>query len=300
MKKVATINTAGSTVTNKLPFELKDRPQPLTDAQELSLHRRLQGSLVLAQLINRFHSWLEEHLPCSGVEYVYPDERIKLASGEARRHNAHYVLRLEQRYLGEVTVNGQQRLTESNLFVVEQAMGVLVHCIQNALDHLALEKVAYHDSLTGVMNRTALDELLPKEVDRAQRYGYQMSVAMIDIDHFKSVNDQIGHLGADEVLRLVSSAIQNQLRSSDLTFRYGGDEFLVILPGTNLDGARTAAGQILKALGNKELEAQGHRVTPQLSIGVASRLTGESSKELLQRADLALYQAKEAGRNRIC
>lgn len=179
-------------------------------------------------------------------------------------------------------------------------MGALVHYIKNALEHLALEKVAYHDSLTGVMNRTALDDLLPKEVDRAQRYDFQLSVAMIDIDHFKSINDQIGHLGADEVLRQVSQTIQAQLRSSDLIFRYGGDEFLVLFPGTSLDGALTAARQTLTALGSRSVGIDGRDVVPQLSIGVVSRRTGEDPQELLLRADKALYEAKAQGRNCVC
>ena len=178
-------------------------------------------------------------------------------------------------------------------------MGVLVHCVKNALDHLALEKVAYHDSLTGVMNRTALDGLLPKEVDRARRYDYDLSVAMIDIDHFKAINDRLGHLGADAVLREVAGAIKGQLRSSDLTFRYGGDEFLVVLPGTAASGARSAAQQIMRAVDRHNAAQQARGVTPQLCIGVASLQMGDDSAQLLSRADRALYDAKQAGRNCI-
>ena len=91
--------------------------------------------------------------------------------------------------------------SNKDLFTQEQSIGVLVHYLKNAIAHQALEKVAFHDSLTGVMNRTALDELLPKETKRAQRYGYSLSLLMIDIDHFKSINDRIGHIGGDAILK---------------------------------------------------------------------------------------------------
>ena len=178
-------------------------------------------------------------------------------------------------------------------------MGVFVHYLRNALDYLELEKVAFRDSLTSVMNRTALDELLPKEVDRAQRYDYELSVMMVDIDHFKEINDRVGHLGGDQVLCEVSRVLRSNMRSSDLTFRYGGDEFLVIMPSTNLAGARTAAGQIMAALQAQQLEVNGQKVEPRMSIGVVSRQLGESPEDLLERADDALYDAKKAGRNCI-
>ena len=299
MKKVATI-VAATGAEKKPSYALADRPHALSASALLALHQQLQGSLCIGTLISHFFAWLGEQVPVAGIEYVYPEHGVRLACGESRQHRAHYVLRLEQRYLGEISMTARTRMPELHLSLQEQSMGVLVHYIKNALDHLALEKVAYHDSLTGVMNRTALDELLPKEVDRAQRYEYDLSVAMIDIDHFKSINDQIGHLGADQVLCNVSRAIQGQLRSSDLTFRYGGDEFLVILPGTSREGARTAARQIMVALGDSSVASNGQEVTPGLSMGVVSRQVGESADQLLLRADNALYEAKKMGRNCIC
>lgn len=294
MKEVATdvIRAANPGST----YVLGSESRPLTDSSLLALHRALREGQNVAALVSRYAQWLEVYLPSVVVEYAHPDENITLASGDPRRHKAHYVLRLEQRYLGEITVSAQARLHDALLLVVEQSLGELVHSIRNALDYLALEKVAFHDSLTGVMNRTALDDLLPKEVERAQRYEYELSVAMIDVDHFKAINEQLGHVGADEVLREISGTIQRQLRNSDLMFRYGGDEFLAMLPGTGLAGARAAAGQIMTAVG--ALATAG--LVPQLSIGVACRRVGEGWDEFLRRADSGLYEAKKSGRHCIC
>jgi len=296
MKKVAMIAPAEGKVT----IPLKDGSQALPDRALLSLHQRMQATLNTGVLVSRLFNWLGEQLPVVGIEYIYPDEHIELRSGESRQHSAHYVLRLEQRYLGEITLSGSKRMAEGQLYVLEQAMGVFVHYLKNALDYLELEKVAFRDSLTSVMNRTALDELLPKEVDRAQRYDYELSVMMVDIDHFKEINDRVGHLGGDQVLCEVSRVMRTNLRSSDLIFRYGGDEFLVIMPSTNLAGARTAAGQIMTAVKERPVAANGREVEPRMSIGVVSRQLGESPDELLLRVDDALYDAKKTGRDCIC
>jgi diguanylate cyclase (GGDEF)-like protein len=301
MKKVASIKSVDIAAKGPAiePNNGQDNLLPLTEGCLLQLHQRLQGTLDTGTLINRFFSWLNEQQLVGGIEYTHPDENLALFVGAKKQHKAHYVLRLEQHYLGEITITGEKNFTEQDLFTQEQSIGVLVHYLKNAIAHQALEKVAFHDSLTGVMNRTALDELLPKETKRAQRYGYNLSVLMIDIDHFKSINDCIGHIGGDIILKQVSQAIQSQLRNSDLPFRYGGDEFLLILPNTHLEGAHQAANQIMTSLNKAMSDTSDQEVSPKLSIGAASYQHGESHEELIRRVDIALYEAKNNGRNCI-
>jgi diguanylate cyclase (GGDEF)-like protein len=297
MKKAASIKSANTAATESSTS--RDNLLRLTEGCLLQLHQQLQGTLDTGTLINRFFSWLNEQQLVGGIEYIHPDENLALFAGIKKHHKAHYVLRLEQHYLGEITITGQESFTKQGLFTQKQSIAVLVHYLKNAIAHQALEKVAFHDSLTGVMNRTALDELLPKETKRAQRYGYNLSVLMIDIDHFKSINDCVGHIGGDIILKQVSQAIQSQLRNSDLPFRYGGDEFLLILPNTHLEGAHQAANQIMASLNRAMPDTSGQEVSPKLSIGAASYQHGESHEELIRRVDMALYEAKNNGRNCI-
>lgn len=301
MEKVASIKTASLATKQpaSAPIESVESHQLLSEREQLQLHQRLLGTLDTCTLINRFFGWLSEKQLVGGIDYLHPVENITFSAGSTKAHKANYMLRLEQNYLGQITISSSKKFTEQDLLTHEQSMGIIVHYLKNAIDHQSLEKVAFQDGLTGVMNRTALEELLPKEAERAQRYNFDLAVMMIDIDHFKSINDSIGHMGGDEVLRHVSKAIQSQLRKSDLPFRYGGDEFLLVLPNTDLDGAHKAAKRIMDSLNKEVSEIPNCPVSPNLSIGIAAYRPGETDEELIRRVDNALYEAKNNGRNCI-
>jgi diguanylate cyclase (GGDEF)-like protein len=171
-----------------------------------------------------------------------------------------------------------------------------------------LEERSFTDGLTGLKNRRFLDERLAEEFKRAQRYSDPVSLIMIDLDHFKSVNDLHGHPAGDAVLRGAAQLIRSSIRDPDICARYGGEEFAVILPKTHLSGALVVAERIWRELGGKKHVlgggAQGAPVELQVtaSIGIAFYPAKDiTSPELLVRfADEALYQAKNAGRNTIC
>ena len=153
-----------------------------------------------------------------------------------------------------------------------------------------LERLAKTDPLTCVLNRHALDEVLP-DPDLTQA---TMSVAMFDIDHFKRLNDRLGHGAGDEALRAVAAALTSSLRANDHVLRIGGEEFLVVLPGVGADAARTIAERARERIASVEV-LPGERVTA--SVGVAERRPDQRRDELLQQADDALYRAKALGRN---
>lgn len=308
MEKVASIKTAS--LANKQAVSpskelieshqlLSENHQLLSDKEQLQLHQRLLGCLETCTLINRFYGWLSEKQLVGSVDYVHPVENITFNTGKAKAHKANYMLRLEQNYLGQVTISSPKKFSDQDLLTHEQSIGILVHYLKNSIEYQTLEKIAFQDGLTGVMNRTALEDLLPQEVERAQRYGFDLSVMMIDIDHFKTINDSIGHIGGDEVLRHVSTAIQSQLRKSDLPFRYGGDEFLLVLPNTDLEGAHKAAKRIMQSLSKEVSEIPNCPISPKLSIGIAASKPGETDEELIRRVDSALYDSKNNGRNCI-
>jgi two-component system, cell cycle response regulator len=164
-----------------------------------------------------------------------------------------------------------------------------------------LAKLAAFDDLTGSYNRRSLFHHLEAELSRSRRYGRSLSVLMADIDHFKKVNDQHGHLVGDQALRWVATTLQNELRSMDFLCRYGGEEFCAILPETNHPGAARAAERIRSALERHAFETNGLRLPITVSVGGASWTPVENQEipDLLARADRALLDAKRAGRNQI-
>ena len=161
----------------------------------------------------------------------------------------------------------------------------------------AYQRLAVTDTLTGLANRRGIDQHMRREVARVLRHGYRLSFALLDIDHFKNVNDRFGHGVGDEVLRRVAEAMGRTLRASDLAARWGGEEFLVVLTDTGLEGARMCAERIRTAVEALDVPRAGH-VT--ISAGVAELNPGEDLSVALLRADEMLYKAKGAGRNRVC
>jgi diguanylate cyclase (GGDEF)-like protein len=157
-----------------------------------------------------------------------------------------------------------------------------------------LHNAASTDGLTGVLNRRMFDEHLGRELARAERTSGSIAVALVDLDHFKRVNDEHGHLIGDEVLRVAASALQSATRSTDVVARYGGEEFAVVLVGATLSDARAAAERLRASL----VSAQAP-VSISGSVGVAISRDGSATVlSLLGAADRALYRAKAAGRNR--
>ena len=159
-----------------------------------------------------------------------------------------------------------------------------------------LEHLAHTDPLTGINNRIGIDNSLKQELLRSRRYGLDTSLIMIDIDKFKAVNDSYGHQVGDLVLKEVAQVLQRNIRQVDLLGRWGGEEFLVVLPETALSGAMTLAEKLRLAVESFNFTESGNHT---VSIGVSTYRGGDSQDTLIYRADSALYFAKEKGRNRI-
>ena len=162
-------------------------------------------------------------------------------------------------------------------------------------------RLAAQDALTGVANRRALMLALEHELASAARQRTALALLMIDIDHFKHVNDHYGHLAGDQVLRHVVGVVRQRLRAQDVLGRYGGEEFLLLLPGTDLAGAQQLAQQLCQAVQAAPTEWGGQQIAVTVSVGIAGVASGQSAnwETLLQAADQALYRAKDNGRNRV-
>jgi diguanylate cyclase (GGDEF)-like protein len=166
----------------------------------------------------------------------------------------------------------------------------------------ALVKLATLDVLTGVLNRRHFFVLAESELARVQRYNHSLAVVMLDIDHFKAINDAYGHLMGDRVLQSVASACRSQVRTVDLLGRYGGEEFIFLLPETDLQGALQTAERLRATIAQIPVVIDGSTLHLSVSVGIAVHHAGDGAPTLdmlVERADQAMYQAKHAGRDRV-
>ncbi|RMG89898.1 MAG: GGDEF domain-containing protein [Candidatus Dadabacteria bacterium] len=195
--------------------------------------------------------------------------------------------------------DGARQLSEEAL----EVRGLLTH-LADRLDKVeqkarALRSQSLRDPLTGLWNRGAWEDRLAEEAARARRYGQPFSVILWDVDRFKEVNDRHGHLAGDMVLQSLAGRTLQMLRRSDFVARYGGEEFAVLLPHAEEEAARIVAEKIRRIAADREVATRAGPIRVTLSAGVATWVPGEEALELVDRADRALYRAKEAGRNRV-
>ncbi len=197
--------------------------------------------------------------------------------------------------------------------LIASAMAAVVHFLQGRAQRAEIARVnaelvnlneelriqARFDALTGLANRRHFLERLDGELHRSARFGLPCSLAILDIDHFKSVNDQFGHAAGDAVLRTFAQTVGQCVRNSDLAARFGGEEFAVLMPQTSVDGATELAERIRVAVQNTPVFGGGDALRVSVSIGVA-QWSGETPEQLIARADDAMYAAKSAGRNQVC
>lgn len=171
--------------------------------------------------------------------------------------------------------------------------------LENARLYSDVERLATTDELTGLSNRRQVFQLANEEFQRAQRLGHDLSVLMFDIDHFKSFNDRYGHAIGDFVLSQTAGRLKRELRSIDISGRYGGEEFAVVLVGTALEPGVQTADRLRRSICEHQFDSESGKLSVSVSIGIAVRQPDDSLKQVLERADQALYRAKANGRNRV-
>jgi diguanylate cyclase (GGDEF)-like protein len=166
--------------------------------------------------------------------------------------------------------------------------------------HEEIYRMTIVDGLTQIHNKRYLFEALDKELIRARRYDRQLSLLIFDIDYFKNINDQYGHLAGDYVLRELARIVQERIRRDEVFARYGGEEFVIALPETSLQGAVTLAENLRARVETHGFSFQGERIPVTISVGCAVLGEEKTAADLIQLADDKLYEAKRAGRNRVC
>ncbi len=203
--------------------------------------------------------------------------------------------------VGVLGIRNQPPLSREDRRMLGAAAAVIAIGVTNVQLFRETKELSLRDSLTGCFNRGHTLEVLDNELRRSKRSGNPLSIVMFDLDHFKTVNDQLGHVRGDELLRAIGALLARILRNSDLRCRYGGDEFLVMLPDTPLIGAEQVAECLRREISTVEVAAGDKRISVTASIGVAAAIPGETNvTNFIDRVDSALYEAKRQGRNRFC
>ncbi|MDO8453729.1 MAG: GGDEF domain-containing protein, partial [Sulfurimonas sp.] len=164
-------------------------------------------------------------------------------------------------------------------------------------ENIKLEEMAFHDILTGMLNRRKFEELSALEIKQSKRYNRDLTLLMLDIDHFKNINDTYGHAIGDEVLKHFANICKHIAREADIVARIGGEEFVIILPETDIEGAYNFSERLRKEVFNSSVTIESQTIKYSVSIGIASLKEDKDVKTILQKADEALYEAKESGRN---
>ena len=265
--------------------------------QSLKLAGLLQTSLEVESVLNYFLQAAQQVVSFDAAIYTFEADKYNLKFGKEQRHRCSYRLRLGGEFLGELFFTRRRRFSEQEMQNLENLMGQLIYPLRNAIWYQRAIRAAKVDSLTGAHNRAAMSETLEREVDLAHRHKTAMSILLLDLDHFKQINDSYGHQAGDEVLRETVEICNQALRNSDMLFRYGGEEFVVMLPGVNAKGAALVAERLRNMIEKHVFVAQQQTIPVTMSIGTASVTLKDKVEDLIARADKALYQAKHAGRN---
>lgn len=283
--------------TGELTFEIAVSPV----SEELK-GMRLQPGQGIA-------GWVAQHGEALLIPDVSKDERFDSQVARAVDYPVASIacvpLKIRERVLGVlelIGVQGDEPFDPHNMPLLGAVADFAAIAIDNARNYQRISELVITDDLTGLYNARHFHELLEYEVGRAKRYGSQVSLLFFDLDHFKEVNDTYGHLVGSRMISEVGHLIRRHVRSSDRAARYGGDEYVIVLPNTGKQGALAMATKMLERLHAHQFKSDtGETIAMTASFGVATYPDDALDKtELIRAADAAMYDAKEGGRNGVC
>jgi len=273
----------------------------------LELTRLLQTSLNLPDLLALFAHELARDIEHAGIRYrtdgasvgAGDDGDYELTVGRDAPHRLSYRLEILDHLLGEIVLMGDAPFPLRAIEHFECMLAALLYPLRNGLLYARALRSALKDPLTGLNNREAMDSYLGREMAAARRYGTPLALLLLDVDHFKRINDGYGHLVGDTVLSEVAGTLVDCCRDSDIVFRYGGEEFVVVLANTDLSGGERVAERIRAKLESQHVDSANGRIAVTASVGVTLLEPSDTKLSFLERADKLLYDAKATGRNRV-
>ena len=263
------------------------------------LTRRLQTTLDCSDIIRMFADEVKTVVAFDQMTHEASNQETIYIGDKASIHSCQYNLSMDETDLGSLTFSRKKRFIEEELCIIERLASTLVFPLRNAkLYQLAL-RAALKDELTDFGNKRALASSLHREAELAIRHNTPLSIAMLDVDHFKAINDCYGHIAGDSILKDLAATIKKCARQSDLCFRYGGEEFLLILDNSDEHQAYLVAERIRKTVAEYTYLYNGKIIPVTISLGTATFNQKETLENFQTRADKALYKAKSEGRNLV-
>jgi diguanylate cyclase (GGDEF)-like protein len=279
------------------PYTRGSTPRGRDDLFAIS--QALQTTLSLRPLIDIFFTELTEVMPITGLEYLDVDGELIHRVGERARNTLNYRLNLRNENLGTIVFRRRAKFSNDDASELESMLCCLLYPLRNALLYQDALALAQKDALTGIGNRAAFNEALHHEVNLAKRHNHNLSMVIIDIDHFKRINDSYGHSRGDCAIQTVVEAVQECIRSTDSFFRYGGEEFVMLLRNTDQHGAHLLADRIRARVEKMLCICEDEKIEMTVSAGVSALRDNDTPGSLFDRTDGALYTAKRSGRNRV-
>lgn len=280
---------------------LREARQAWTRADDpvARLYRRVSTTLALEQLLGIFAEELGSALPFGQLVYRHRigHQDFVFSHGLGGTHRCDYQLTLEGMNYGSLALTRRNRFSEDELEVIEFLLGILICPLRNACQYALVEQAALTDSLTEIPNKRALDMALRRDCSISDRHGDDFALILCDLDYFKDVNDSYGHVLGDHILKAVAGALADATREGDSIFRFGGEEFAILLPHADATAGREIADRIRAAIHEICIPCGKDLVKVTASAGVAAHCRGETPEQWLARADDALYRAKDGGRN---
>jgi len=259
--------------------------------------REITKALSETDAFDIFQQKLKEHVDFQECHFFDPTaDEIK----DFRKRDDHFVFTLKgkSRKIGYLVIKDIAEEDKEKVMILGHQFALALRRVKL---YREIERVAITDSLTDVYTRRFVLERLQEEIKRSRIRKINMSFLMIDVDHFKSFNDEYGHMTGDQVLGEIGSIIKENIREIDIPGRFGGEEFCVVLPDTDPEGARFAAERIRRSAEESLIKAYDTTIQATLSIGIATfPKDGTKATEIIDKADWTLYKAKKQGRNRVC
>lgn len=270
------------------------------DIHDHIISSALQTTLDFHELLAIFSEKIKPIIPHTAYEFRHDAFDLDITNGIKTDHYISYGLQYDNQRLGELKLMRHNRFQESEIKHLENLLMLFCYALKNVTLYQQAIRMAHTDPLTNVRNRSAFDDTILREFQLAKRKQSALSIIFLDIDHFKHLNDTYGHACGDFALAAVASWVKEALRGSDIVFRYGGEEFVIILSDAHKEGAAMIAERIRHEIDTHSLLFEGHQLHITASLGT-STLSNEDAtvSNLVQRADHAMYIAKQNGRNQV-